>query len=127
MLEPTLKEMTVGDLDSYDHFLITIPGESTSLNDTFQTAARMFQEVTGAGLPLLAEYVQRDSAPPPFEREGYEVVSRWHGLPYNPPIIAQHLIKLYDQLIAKTPATPLLDKLRDVADRSAQAYIACSS
>lgn len=120
LLEPSLKEVTVGDLDSYDHFMSTIPGKPTSLNDTFQTAARLFYEVTDAGLPLLAEHMDEDSALPLFEREGYEVVSAWHGIPYNPPIMARHLIKLYDQLIAKTPETPLLDKLRDTVDRPAR-------
>ncbi len=120
MLEPSIKDMTIGDLDDYDNFLSAIPGKPTSLNDAFQMAARMFKEVTGATLPLLAEHIEGDSAPVLFEREGFEVVSAWHGLPYDPPIIARHLIKLYDQLIAKTPATPLLDKLRNVTARPAR-------
>jgi len=120
MLEPSLKQVTVGDLDACDRFLSTIPGKPTSLTDAFQTAARLLEEVTGASLPLLVEYLEEDSALPPFEREGYEVVSAWHGLPYNPPIIAKHLIKLYDQLSAKAPTTPLLDKLRDTVDRRAR-------
>ena len=123
MLTPSLEEVTVGDLDSQDKFLSSIPGKPTTLSDAFQTAARLFREVTGAGLPLLSEHIEGNSDLPGFEREGYEVVSAWHGLPYSPPIIAKHLIKLYDQLIAKTPLVPLLDKLRDTADRPARAPI----
>lgn len=117
LLEPSLKKVTIGNLDDCDLFLSKIPGKPTSLNDTFQMAARLFREVTGAGLPNLAEHMEEDSVPPPFELEGYEVVSAWHGLPYDPPIIARNLIKLYDQLIDKNPVVPLLDRLRDTNDR----------
>lgn len=120
LLEPSLKRVTVGQLDDQDHFLSTIPGKPTSFNEVLETAAALFKEVTGASLPLLTEYAGDDSTPPPFEREGHELVSEWHGLPYNPPIIARHLIKLYDHLIAKAPQTPTLDKLRHTADRKAR-------
>lgn len=134
LLEPSLKGVTIGQLDQQDNFLSTIPGKPTSLDEVLQTSARLFGEVTGSGLPLLAEYAADDTDPPLFAREGHEVVSEWHGLPYNPPIIARHLIKLYDHLIAKAPKTPTLDKLRYTADRNvrqpislAQAEVYCSA
>jgi hypothetical protein len=117
LLEPSLKSVTVGQLDEQDLFLSTIPGKPTSLDEVLRTAAHLSEQVTGSSLPLLAEYAADDSDSPPFERDGHEVVSEWHGLPYNPPIIARHLIKLYDHLIAKAPETPTLDTLRYTADR----------
>lgn len=123
LLKPSLGKVTVGDLDSYDHFLSTIPGKPITLNDVFETASNMFERITAARLPMFVEYEQENSTLPMFERNGYEVVSAWHGMPYDPPIIARHLIKLYDQLIDNTPETPLLEKLRDTSDRRVRSPI----
>lgn len=115
MLEPSLTELTIGNLDDYDRFLGTIPGQPTSLSDAFKTANRLFKEVTGTDLPLLSGHTEDNTHL--FVRNDYEIVSAWHGLPNDQQNMAIHLIKLYDQLIDKKPSVPLLDKLLDTSVR----------
>lgn len=120
LLEPTLKAVSIGQLTDYDAFASSLHGKPTSLDDTLETAAALFAAVTGSSLPLLPPAPGSDDAFPVFALEGQTLVSGWRGLPYEPPIIARHLIKLYDQLIADTPPTPLLDTLRAAASQEAQ-------
>jgi hypothetical protein len=122
VLEPTLKLVAIGALDSYDGFISKLPAKAASLDDSLRFASELFAVVTGSRLPLLP--VDSDDIEvelPVFELEGYELVSQWHGLPYDPPIIPKHLIKLYDQIICDEPAVPLLDSLRTTTDRPSRA------
>ena len=121
LLEPTLKTVAIGSLDNYDKFVSNLPGKATSFDDTLRMASDLFKVVTGACLPLIPVYLKTsEPVPEPlpvFAREGYELVSAWHGVPYEPPVIARHLIKLYDQIVSDKPSVPLLDNLRTVSDR----------
>lgn len=117
LLEPTLKSVVVGKLDSYDEFVSNLPSKATSFDDTLRIASELFKAVTGARLPLLPTGSDDDEIPPVFALDGHELVSAWHGIPYEPPVIAKHLIRLYDQIISDEPCLPLLDSLRTIADR----------
>lgn len=77
--------------------------------------------MAGASLLLLAE---SDEPQPVLDVEGHELVSAWHGLPYEPAVVARHLIRLYDRLIDDRPATPLLDTLRTLGERPAAPPVA---
>lgn len=120
LLEPTVKTVSIGQLDQYDQFVSGLLGKATSLDDTLRTAAALFAAVTGAKLPLLPENPDPGEHLPDFASEGQKVVSAWHGLPYEPPIVARHLIRLYDQLITNTPHVPLLDNISTTVERPSQ-------
>jgi KaiC/GvpD/RAD55 family RecA-like ATPase len=124
LLEPTLKSVAIGTLDSYDAFVSGLPGKATSFDDTLQIAIDLFAAVTECRLPLLPSDDDDDNKLPPFSLDGYKLVSAWHGIPYEPPVIARHLIKLYDQIISDKPSLPLLDSLRTTTDRPSQRPIA---
>jgi len=117
LLEPTLEPVAIGDLDSYDKFISKLPSKATSFDDTLQIASKLFAAVTGAMLPSLPPVTGDNETPNIFALEGYELVCEWHGIPYDPPIVAKNLIKLYDQIAADTPSLPLLDSLRSTEDR----------
>ncbi len=119
-LEPTLNPAAVGPLDSYDHFVSTLPVKAVSFEDTLHEASDLFKAVTGARLPLLPVDADDADMPAVFALEGFELVSAWHGVPYEPPIIARNLIRLYDQIISDKPSVPLLDNLLTTADRPSQ-------
>ncbi len=121
LLEPTVKPVSLGQLDDYDHFVSGLLGKPTSLDDTLRTAAELFAAVTASSLPLLPADDDAEDAPPVFTLDEHTLVSAWHALPYEPPIVARHLIRLYDQIIADSPAVPLLETLRTTADRPAHA------
>lgn len=123
LLEPTLKSAAVGHLDSYDKFVSNLPGKAVSFDDTLRIASELFEAVTGARLPLLPTGSDDSEIPPVFEMDGHELVSEWHGVPYEPPVIAKHLIKLYDNISA-APNLPLLDNLRITTDRPSQRPLA---
>lgn len=120
LLEPTLEPVAIGDLDSYDKFISNLPSKATSFDDTLQIASKLFVAVTGAMLPSLPPVTGDNETPSIFALEGYELVCEWHGIPYEPPIVARHLIKLYDQIVTTAPALPLLDNLRSTVDRPSQ-------
>jgi hypothetical protein len=117
LLEPTVKAVSIGQLDHYDQFVSGLLGKATSLEDTLRSAAELFAAVTGAKLPLLPTNPDAADELPDFALEGQKVVSAWHGLPYDPPIVARHLIKLYDQIIADAPHVPLLDNISSTVER----------
>lgn len=124
LLEPTLKSIAIGHLDSYDKFISSLPGKATSFDDMLRIASELFKAVTGARLPSLPAGSGEDEVPPVFALDGYDLVSEWHGIPYEPPVIAKHLIKLYDQIISAAPNLPLLDSLRIITDRPSQRPLA---
>jgi hypothetical protein len=117
LLEPTVKTVSIGQLDQYDQFVSGLLEKATSLDDTLRTAAALFAAVTGAKLPLLPADPDAGEALPDFAVEGQKLVSAWHALPYEPPIVARHLIRLYDQIIGDTPHVPLLDNLSTTVQR----------
>ncbi|UTY58061.1 DEAD/DEAH box helicase [Massilia sp. erpn] len=118
LLAPTMKPVVIGELSSQDRFIGSLPLKAASLGDALQIASELFAQVTGAALPLLP--TTEDGGPlPEFALDGHELVSEWHGLPYEPPVVARHLIRLYDQIIGDQPALPLLDCLRAVGERPA--------
>ncbi|WP_273029319.1 DEAD/DEAH box helicase [Massilia timonae] len=123
LLEPTLQRTSVGALASVDAFIGALPEQATGMGDTFHVAARLFEAVTGAGLPGLSAMAPAESGQrlPDFALDEHRLVSGWHGMPYEPPVVARHLLKLYDRIIAEGPPTPLLDTLRTIADRPARA------
>lgn len=128
-LEPSLMSATVGELDDYDEFMGELPGKVEDIKGLLQLAANMFQKVTGTQLPLLREYEGKSKGDeaPAFQMAGYTLVSEWYGVAYKPPIIARHLIKLYDQTaegIKNGTKLPLLDSMLDTEDRPSRPPVA---
>lgn len=117
LLEPTLKSLAIGHLDRHDRFVGGLPGQASSFDDTLRFASALFEAVTGARLPLLAAGSGDDGSAPVFALDGYALVSAWHGIPYEPPAAARHLIALYDRIIGDAPSLALLDSLRTTMDR----------
>lgn len=121
LLEPTLNPVSIGQLESYDKFVSGLPDKAASFDDTLRIASELFLAVTEAGLPLLPYGFGSDEIPPVFALNGYELVSGWHGIPYEPPVVAKHPIKLYDQIIDVNGKgeiiLPLLDSLISTVDR----------
>lgn len=115
-LEPTLRQLSLGALESYDTFISQLPRKAESLNDTLAAAAELLSAVAGARLPLLPIPESDGDELPLLRVDGCELVSEWHGLPYEPPVIARHLIRLYDNIAAGRPKAPLFDTLRTVTD-----------
>ncbi|WP_312514329.1 DEAD/DEAH box helicase [Massilia sp.] len=119
LLEPTLNRTSVGALAHYDEFIGSLLLQPDSMEATLQLAARLFEAVTGAGLPALAAFSEQSL--PDFALDEHHLVSGWHGIAYEPPVMARHLVKLYDSIIKERPPTPLLDSLRTISDRPARA------
>ncbi|MDR1229399.1 MAG: hypothetical protein LBK55_10380 [Azoarcus sp.] len=109
-LEPSPNELTVGLLADYDEFISGLPCVSTTLDDTFQYAAALFEKVTGACLPLLRPWGNEET--PDLDLDDYRLVSEWHGLADDPAVIARHVIRLYDNIEESGVSLPLFDKLR---------------
>lgn len=128
LLEPTLSPVAVGDLEAYDEFVGGLQGKATSFGETLQLASALYEAVTGASLPSLpTASVDADLDDEPaavLAHEEYTLVAEWHGIAYEPPVVAFHLIKLYDQLISDAPVVPLLDSLRSYRDRPASRPLA---
>jgi hypothetical protein len=89
-----------------------LPDKATSFFDTLRIAGELFAAVTDARLPLLPVESETSESLPEFSLDDYEVVSEWHGIPYDPPIVSRHIISLYDRIIAYESKLPLLDNLR---------------
>ena len=123
LLEPTLQRTSVGALARYDAFIGALPERPADIGATLRLAARLFEAVTGAGLPLLAPDAAGERLPD-FVLDEHRLVSDWHGIAYEPPVVARHLVKLYDSIIAERPPTPLLDTLRSIAERPTRAPVA---
>jgi len=123
LLEPTLQRASVGALARHDEFIASLPEKPSGMGDVLHLAARLFEAVTGAGLPLLAP-ASLDLRLPDFALDDHVLVSGWHGVAYEPPMVARHLLKLYDSIIADRPPTPLLDTLRRLDEQPARAPLA---
>ena len=124
LLEPSYHDATVGTLADLDDFLTHLPAQPKTLTDTLRVAQQLFARVTGcrlASLPLPA-----DDAPalPLLEIEGYGLVEGWFGLPYESPVPAKHLLRLYDQLEKTTAHLPLLATLAHPQERGARPPLA---
>lgn len=117
LLEPTLSKVSIGRLEDYDKFVSGLPGKPEFFGEVLQFAAELFRVITDTTLPLLARSEEEAGDLPLFTHDGYELVSEWHGVAYQPPVIARRLIKLYDQIVEKAPVVPLFDSLRTFADR----------
>ena len=124
LLEPSLKTPTIGHLDDYDGFYSSIPIKPVSLKDSLNAASKLFGVVTSATLPLLPIV---DEAFPIYSLEGYELVSEWHGVPYDPPVIARHLIKLYDAIHDDDIKLPLLDSLISLKKKARRSPLSIES
>lgn len=116
-LEPTSNSVVIGLLDKQDEFVSSLPEKATTLEETLRIASELFEFVTGTRLTLLTEDSAEGETLPVFSLDGYQLVSEWHGIPYDPSVPARHLIKLYDQIISDKPNLPLLDNLRTTQDR----------
>jgi hypothetical protein len=87
ILEPTLRPVAIGHLDDYDNYVSNLPDKATSFFDTLRIAGELFAAVTDARLPLLPVESETSESLPEFSLDDYEVVSEWHGIPYDPPIV----------------------------------------
>lgn len=121
LLEPSHQDTTVGTLADLDDFLTQLPGKPKTLTDSLRMAAALFARVTGCGLTLLPPAAD-DAAPLPLPHiEGHGLVEGWFGVPYEPPVVARHLLRLYDQLDATAIEPPLLATLAEPRERAARA------
>ena len=124
ILHPTTDKVAIGTLDDYDHFVSSLPRKASSFDDVLVSASDLFAAVAGAGLPPLPQSSEEDL--PEFSYEEHQLVLEWHGIAYEPPIVAAHLIRLYEQILANKLDLPLFDNLRTIAPRPATAPIAIS-
>lgn len=127
LLEPTYRYATVGALADLDEYLTQLPSKPQTLSDTLKVAEELFSQVTERRLTLLTQNPD-DQAPrlTPLEMEGYGVIEGWFGIPYEPPVMARHVIQLYDQLAQGKAQTPLLESLAHLPDRPANAPLQLS-
>jgi hypothetical protein len=123
LLAPTLGALPVGTLADHDAFLASLPFKPASMQEALDIAADLFTAVTGATLPSLQATLQRFDAPA-FTADGHTLVSSWFGVPCDPPVMARHIIKLYDQIAGEMLPLPLFDNLADTRDRPARAPLA---
>lgn len=134
LLEPSHQDATVGALADLDDFLTHLPGKPKTLTDSLRVARDLFARVSGCALALLPP-AEDESAPlPPPHVDGHGLVEGWFALPYEPPVVAKHLLRLYDQLEDTAAPPPLLAALAHPQDRAArlpltlaQAESRCSS
>ncbi|WP_332847684.1 DEAD/DEAH box helicase [Massilia sp. S19_KUP03_FR1] len=120
LLAPTLARLAVGTLDQHDQFIASLPFKPASLDDALAIAADLFEAVTGAVLPALQATLGR-AAGTAFAAEGHTLVSHWFGMPCDPPVIARHIIKLYDQIAYELAPLPLFENLASTIERPARA------
>lgn len=121
LLEPTYKDVTVGTLEDLDSYRTQFSGKPKTLTDTLKVAEELFAHVTERRIPLLTQNPGNRTPPlPSLEMEGYGIIEGWFGIPYEPPVMARHLIRLYDQLAQGDTATPLLASLAHLPDRPAK-------
>ena len=124
LLEPSHHDATVGTLADLDAFLTHLSAKPKTLTDTLRVAQELFARVTGCRLALLP--LPQGDAPalslPAVE--GYSLVEGWFGLAYEPPVVAKHLLRLYDQLEIAAAHPPLLATLADPQDRGARPPLA---
>lgn len=122
LLEPSHDFVTVGLLADLDKYLTGLTRKPDTLSDTLAIAEELFTQVTGSRLALLARDSSNETSElPPLNIEDYGVVDGWFGVPYEPPIMARHIIRLYDLLTEGRTAIPLLEALSHMPDRRAQA------
>lgn len=122
LLAPTLARLAVGTLDEHDRFIASLPFKPTSLDDALTIGADLFLAVTGSTLPALQATLGRADGSA-FGAEGHTLVSHWFGMPCDPPVIARHIIKLYDQIAGELAPLPLFETLADTRDRPARALL----
>ena len=120
LLAPTLGKLALGALQDHDDFIASLPFKPASLLDALTIGADLFLAVTGAVLPALHATLEREPGTP-FAAEGHALVSHWFGMPCDPPVIARHIIKLYDQIAAELLPLPLFDNLSATGARAARA------
>ncbi len=121
LLEPSHKFVTVGLLADLDKYLTELTRKPGTLSDTLAIAAKLFAQVTGCQLELLVRDSDDEaSVLPPLNIEDHAVIDGWFGVPYEPPIMARHIIRLYDLLAEAQTATPLLEMLAHMPDRRKQ-------
>ena len=123
LLAPTVGAIGVGQLQDHDDFIASLPFKPASLGEALDIAADLFAAVTGAVLPALQSTLGRTGGAV-FDADGHSLVSCWFGMPCDPPVIARHIIKLYDQIGAELLPLPLFDNIAQTADRPARAPLA---
>jgi hypothetical protein len=123
LLAPAIGKIAVGELLDHDTFSASLPFKPASLGEALAIADDLFAAVTGAVLPALHATLGRTNGSA-FEAEGYALSSHWFGMPCDPPVIARHIIKLFDQIGAEMLPLPLFDNLSATSDRPARAPLA---
>lgn len=121
LLEPSHEYVTVGQLTELDDYLTRLTSKPETLAEALAIAEDLFAQVAGCRLALLTRDSDDETPPlPSLNIEGHTVVDGWFGIPYEPPIMARHIIRLYDLLAEGQEATPLLESLAHMLDRRAQ-------
>jgi hypothetical protein len=123
LLAPTAGRLLVGELAEHDAFIASCVFKPASLRDALEMAADLFDTVAGARLPALQAALGRPGGGA-FEAEGYVLASGWCGMPCDPPVIARHIIKLYDQIAGELLPLPLFENLASTLDRPARVPVA---
>lgn len=123
LLAPTLGKLAIGELADHDDFIASLPFKPASMTDALVIAADLFAAVTGSALPALQATLGRQDGPA-LAIEGHAVISHWYGMPCDPPVIARHIIKLYDQIAAELLPLPLFATLANTADLPARPPLA---
>jgi hypothetical protein len=123
LLAPGMGRLEVGELAAHDQFIASMPFKPTSLREAMEMAADLFDAVAGAHLPALQATLGRPGGGA-FEAEGYVLVNGWCGMPCDPPVIARHIIRLYDQIAGELLPLPLFENLASTLVRPARAPVA---
>ena len=122
LLAPTLGRLAVGELSDHDAFIASLPFKPAALGEAFEIAAELFRAVTNSVLPALQATLGRATLPA-FAADGQALVSHWFGMPCDPPVIARHIIRLYDQIAGELLPLPLFENLVCTDDRPARAAL----
>ncbi|HAT32375.1 MAG TPA: hypothetical protein DCW29_16460 [Janthinobacterium sp.] len=127
LLQPGSGAATIATLADLDDFLTMLTVKPANLADAMAMAAALLAQVSGARLSQLTPQPEpqsesdADATPLPLlELEDYRLVDGWFGLAYEPPVMARHIIRLYDLLASAPCPTPLLATLTHLPDRPAR-------
>ncbi|MDQ2821105.1 MAG: AAA domain-containing protein [Pseudomonadota bacterium] len=122
LLAPTAGRLEVGLLAEHDAFIASLAFKPASLRQALEMAADLFDAVAGAHLPALQETLGRPGGGA-FEADGYVLANGWYGMPCDPPVMARHIIKLYDQIAGEVLPLPLFENLACTQVRPARAPV----
>ncbi|MET3134138.1 hypothetical protein AAKU55_004433 [Oxalobacteraceae bacterium GrIS 1.11] len=120
LLEPGIGEATIASLAALDDFLTMQTIKPANLSDTMRLAQQLLATVCGCRLDRLSLAPDSDAALALLALDDYRLLDGWFGIAYEPPVMARHIIRLYDLLAEERGPTPLLATLAHLPDRAAR-------